>query len=274
MIDLIDLHTHTIACGHAYNTLYEMAQSASEKGLALFGSSDHAPAMPGSCHEYYFTNFRVIPRVLYRMPILMGAELNILDFDGQVDLPPDILKKMDYAIASIHIQCIAKGTAADYTRAYVKAMENPLIHIIGHPDDSRLPADYDTLAAAARETHTLLEINNSSLRPGSIRIGAKDNCARLLERCAHYGASVIMGSDAHCEADAGNHRYAIELLEELQFPEDLIVNTSLDRAASFLPCLAARLDEPLLRAREADARLAPSHSAAADEPSVGGGMEK
>ena len=88
MIDLIDLHTHTIACGHAYNTLYEMAQSASEKGLALFGSSDHAPAMPGSCHEYYFTNFRVIPRVLYRMPILMGAELNILDFDGQVDLPP------------------------------------------------------------------------------------------------------------------------------------------------------------------------------------------
>ena len=29
MIDLMDLHTHTIACGHAYNTLYEMARSAS-----------------------------------------------------------------------------------------------------------------------------------------------------------------------------------------------------------------------------------------------------
>ena len=131
---------------------------------------------------------------------------------------------------------------------------------------------FHAVAAAARETHTLLEINNSSLRPGSIRIGAKDNCARLLERCAHYGASVIMGSDAHCEADAGNHRYAIELLEELQFPEELIVNTSLDRAASFLPCLAARLDDPLLRAREADARRVPSHSAATDEPSVSGGM--
>ena len=26
MIDLLDLHTHTIASGHAYNTLYEMAQ--------------------------------------------------------------------------------------------------------------------------------------------------------------------------------------------------------------------------------------------------------
>lgn len=37
MIDLLDLHTHTIASGHAYNTLYEMAQSAAEKGLALYG---------------------------------------------------------------------------------------------------------------------------------------------------------------------------------------------------------------------------------------------
>ena len=51
MIDLLDLHTHTIASGHAYNTLYEMAQSAAEKGLALYGCSEHAPAMPGSCHR-------------------------------------------------------------------------------------------------------------------------------------------------------------------------------------------------------------------------------
>ncbi len=251
MIDLMDLHTHTLACGHAYNTLYEMARSASEKGVPLFGSSDHAPAMPGSCHKYYFTNFRVIPRTLFGMPLLMGAELNITDFDGQVDLPQDILRKMDYAIASIHIQCIDRGTAADYTRAYVGAIENPLIHIIGHPDDSRLPADYDTLAAAAKEHHTLLEVNNSSLTPGSVRVGAADNYAKLLERCAHYGTSIIMGSDAHSEADAGNHLHAIKFLEELQFPEELVANTSLERAASFIPSLAARLDDPLLRARAA-----------------------
>ena len=193
MIDLMDLHTHTLACGHAYNTLYEMARSASEKGVPLFGSSDHAPAMPGSCHKYYFTNFRVIPRTLFGMPLLMGAELNITDFDGQVDLPQDILRKMDYAIASIHIQCIDRGTAADYTRAYVGAIENPLIHIIGHPDDSRLPADYDTLAAAAKEHHTLLEVNNSSLTPGSVRGGRSrqlretSGAVRPLRNLHYYG---------------------------------------------------------------------------------------
>ena len=60
MKDIMDLHTHTTASGHAYNTLYEMARSASEKGLTLFGSTDHAPKMPGTCHEFYFINFKDI----------------------------------------------------------------------------------------------------------------------------------------------------------------------------------------------------------------------
>ncbi len=56
MKDILDLHTHTIASGHAYNTLYEMAQAAADKGLAVYGCSEHAPSMPGTCHEFYFTN--------------------------------------------------------------------------------------------------------------------------------------------------------------------------------------------------------------------------
>ena len=64
MKDILDLHTHTIASGHAYNTLYEMAQAAADKGLAVYGCSEHAPSMPGTCHEFYFTNFKVLPRVI------------------------------------------------------------------------------------------------------------------------------------------------------------------------------------------------------------------
>ena len=36
-----------------------MVHSASVKGLSLFGCSDHAPAMPGSCHSFHFINFKV-----------------------------------------------------------------------------------------------------------------------------------------------------------------------------------------------------------------------
>lgn len=239
MNDIMDLHTHTAASGHAYNSLYEMAQSASQKGLALFGSTDHAPKMPGTCHEYYFMNFKVIPRSLFGIKIMMGVELNILDYSGSVDLRPELLERMDYSIASIHDPCYENGTAAENTRAYIGAIENPLIHIIGHPDDGRFPVDYDTLVAAAAENHTLLEVNNSSLHPLSGRQNARANYRVMLELCKHYRASVILDSDAHMETDVGNHSRVWELISELDFPEELIVNASLDRLLPYIPKLEA-----------------------------------
>lgn len=244
MIDLLDLHTHTTASGHAYNSLYEMVHSASVKGLSLFGCSDHAPAMPGSSHYYHFINFKVLPRTLYGMKLLMGVELNIMDFEGNVDLDQDFLEKLDYSIASLHQPCIKSGTASQNTDAYLGAMKNPAIHIIGHPDDSRFPIDYDTLTAAAREHHKLLEVNNSSLTPLSYRQGVRENYVKMLELCRHYRTPVIVNSDAHCEADSGNHASAYALLEELDFPQELVVNTSLELLSAYIPRLNAILAQP------------------------------
>ena len=41
-------------------------------------------------------------------------------------------------------------------------MDNPYVNIIGHPDDSRYPVDYEQLVRAAGEKHVLLELNNTS----------------------------------------------------------------------------------------------------------------
>ncbi len=241
MNDIMDLHTHTVASGHAYNTLYEMARSAKDKGLSLMGSTDHAPKMPGTCHEFYFINFKVIPRTLFGVKILMGTELNILDHTGRVDLKKSLLEKMDYSIASIHEPCYKNGTTSENTMAYVKAIENPLIHIIGHPDDSRFPVDYDTLVSAAAENKTLLELNSSSLHPLSPRQNAGDNYRTILNLCRRYRASIIINSDAHIETDVGNHERAWELINEVGFPEELIVNHSMERLLPYIPKLEAYL---------------------------------
>ena len=52
-----------------------------------------------------------------------------------------------------------------------------------------------------------------------------------------YGTSIIIDSDAHCENDVGNHEMAHRLLADLHFPEELVVNTSLSKAAAFIPSL-------------------------------------
>ena len=148
---------------------------------------------------------------------------------------------MDYSIASLHEPCYKSGTSAENTRAYIGAIENPLIHIIGHPDDSRFPVDYDTLVSAAAENHTLLELNSSSLHPLSARINAAENYRIMLELCKRYHASVIIDSDAHIEADVGNHTRAWELINEMNFPEELIVNSSFEKLLPYIPKLEAYL---------------------------------
>ena len=80
--DKMDLHTHTIASGHAYNTRNEMIAAALEKGLEILAITEHAPAMPGSCEQIYFSNYKVLPRNHGDLTVLYGAELNILDYVG------------------------------------------------------------------------------------------------------------------------------------------------------------------------------------------------
>ena len=82
----LDVHTHTVASGHAFSTLQEMVQAAADKGLQLLGITEHAPSLPGTCAPIYFRNLHVVPRRMYGVELLLGAELNILDYQGTIDL--------------------------------------------------------------------------------------------------------------------------------------------------------------------------------------------
>lgn len=219
-----DLHTHTVASGHAYCTIKEMAKAASEKGLKLLGITEHAPMMPGTCHEFYFHNLKVVPRQMYGIDLLLGAEVNIMDFDGNVDLREKELKNLDVVIASLHTVCIVPGTKEENTNAYLKVMENPYINIIGHPDDGRYPVDYQALVQKAKETGKLIEINNHSLSPICFREGARENDLKLLRYCKEYEVPVVMGSDAHIDTRIALYDNIYPLLKETEFPVQLIVN--------------------------------------------------
>lgn len=226
MKDLLDVHTHTIASVHAYSTLREMITAAKEKGLRLIGIADHAPSMPGAFHEFYFCNFKVIRPEAYGIDVVMGAELNILDFTGSVDLKEHLLSRLDYAIASLHDPCIRPGTIAQNTAALIGAMRHPKVKIIGHPDNPMYPVDFSALARAAHDQHVLLEINNSSYTPGGSRAGSRELVSDLLTACQKYGTAVILGSDAHIDLDVGNHHYAQEMIASCNFPEELVINGS------------------------------------------------
>ena len=234
MKDLLDVHTHTTASLHAYSTLRENVSAAKDKGLELVGISDHAPHMPGSAHDYYFLNFRVIPREIDGVKIVMGAELNIIDYSGSTDLPAQILKRLDYAIASLHNPCIEVGSLAENTAALIGVMRNPHVVIIGHPDNPLYPVDFDAVAKAAADNHVLLEVNNSSYKSGGYRAGSRDKAKLMLAACKKYGTEVIMNSDAHFYSDVGNHSLSEEILRENNFPAELVVNYDVEKFSTHI----------------------------------------
>lgn len=230
----LDTHTHTIASGHAYNTIDEMAKAASEKGLELLAITEHAMSMPGTCHQYYFENLKVVPRQMHGMRLMLGTEANIIDFNGKLDMPDYLLEKMDLVIASMHLPCIVTGTKEENTNAMIGAMKHKCVSIIGHPDDDRIPVDYEALVKAAKENSVLLELNNSSLNPNGFRQNARENDIKLLTLCKEHGVYISLGSDAHYKDDIANFGYAMELLKEVDFPEELIANTDVDKFLSLL----------------------------------------
>lgn len=231
---LLDVHTHTLVSGHAYSTIREMAQAACKHNLALLGISEHAPNMPGSCQAFYFQNLNVIHRDDYAIPLLFGSELNILDENGSVDLTTEVMSSLDYNIASLHPPCIPFMTKEATTKTILRVIENKHIHMIGHLDDARYPLDYNAVAKAAKEFHTLLEVNNSSLMPNSFRRSAKENYKELLAACEKYGTKIILNSDAHVDSDVGRHDLSDALIQEHGFPEELIVNSSLESFYAYL----------------------------------------
>ena len=237
MKDILDVHIHTTASGHAYSTFGEVIAAAKSKGLELVGIADHAPSVPGVSHSFHFVNFKVIPRDAYGMKIAMGAELNIIDYSGSTDLPAKILKKLDYTIASLHRECIDTGSVDENTAALIGAMRNPHVVILGHPDNPQFPADLDAVARAAKDSGVLLEVNNSSYTPNAHRAGSAENAKLMLAACKRYGTKVIMGSDAHIDLDVGNHALSQKLLADNDFPEELVVNSDIEK---FFDCIRHR----------------------------------
>ena len=224
----LDMHTHTLASGHAFSTLQEMAKAGAEKGLKLLGITEHTPGIPGTCDPIYFRNLHVVPRQMYGIELMLGAEINILNGKGTFDADEDLMRRLDLRIAGIHLLCYEHGTKEENTHGMVQAIRHPYIQIISHPGDGTAKLDFEPMVLASKECGTLLEINNSSLKPTRNKVDARDNNLELLRLCKQYEVPVILGSDAHISFDIANYEYLYPLLQETEFPEALIVNRSVE----------------------------------------------
>lgn len=257
-----DPHTHTLFSRHAYSTLEENIRAASAKGLELLGTTEHYSTMlypeddPRSFQ--YYENFHVWPREVGGVYLCHGAEADIVDLDGNLfghdiwfdhhfsgrrlkeprRLKDIVSKGCDYIIASVHDRTIARGaTRAQMTQAYLGALDDPKVFILGHIGRSGLDVDFDEILIHARELGKCIEINNHSLM-GPRRASSYPRCRAIAERCAELGVGIVTSSDAHISYSVGDFDAVESLLDEVHVPEELVVTRS---RQAFLSALDAAL---------------------------------
>jgi DNA polymerase (family 10) len=190
-----DLHSHTTA-SDGTASVDEMALAAADAGYEYLAITDHSASMgfgsDVSPDELRAQIERIRGVEVDGVELLAGSEVNILP-DGSLDYEDELLAELDWIVASVHTSF--RMTADAMTERITRAIEHPLVDVIGHPSgrkiEQRLPYEYDlegVIEAAAR-TGTMLEINANPNRRDLNDIQAR--------AAAAAGVPLVISTDAH-----------------------------------------------------------------------------
>jgi DNA polymerase (family 10) len=204
-----DLHAHTKATdGH--NTIEEMALAAKQMGLDYIAITEHSKRLTmthGLDEKRLLQQMEEIDRLNTRLKgitVLKGIEVDILE-DGALDLPDDILGRLDLVIGAVHSKFHL--SRAKQTTRILKAMDHPHFTMLAHPSgrllEQREPYDVDMarIIHHASERGCYLELNAHPER-----LDLLDTHCRMAKGA---GVLVSINSDAHSIADFNNLKYGI-----------------------------------------------------------------
>lgn len=228
---LLDGHIHTLECGHAYNTITEMARAGKERGLEMLCWTEHGPELEDSASPLFFSNMRVIPPEIEGIRVLKGIEANILTPEGDLDLYDRFADRMEVVSASLHSNTFKPQDLVTNTEAVLGAIQNPYVDFLCHLGNPEYPIDHEKIVKEAAKHNKLIEVNNGSFY---IRTGSRDNCIEIAKLCIKYDVPIIVGTDAHFSNAVGRFPYARKALDIAQVPDELIINIEPERLIDYL----------------------------------------
>lgn len=235
----IDTHVHSILSDHAHSTMTELAKSAAEYGLKGFVETEHGPAIDG-CPPNFFFRTTLVPKHKNGVRIYFGCEANIMSSTGDIDIFAEHLRNLDFVNAAMHDPCFPPSNRVYHTRSLLNAIKNPLIDCIAHPENPVFPVDMDTVVFAAAKYNKILEVNNNSFM---VRPGGRKQFLDMLESCKEAGVRITVASDCHVDDGVGRVDLAMELIEEMNFPENLIINATMESFGEYLQERRTRVEE-------------------------------
>ncbi len=220
-----DLHSHTRATD-GRSSLEEMARAARERGyeyLAITDHSKHVTVARGLDARRLGEQIEEIDRLNEKLDdivLLKGIEVDILE-DGSLDLPEDILKKLDLVVCAVHYKF--NLSAEKQTDRIIKGMDNPYFTILAHPTGRMIgqrepyQLDMERLMKAAKETNCFLEINAQPDRLDLTEVYAK--------MAKEMGIMIAISTDAHSVNELDFMRFGVYQARRGWLESEDVVNT-------------------------------------------------
>lgn len=220
-----ELHAHTTASDGAM-TILELAQAAKDRGFHTIAVTDHSKSsvIAGGLDEdrlrRHIDAIREADAEIKGITILAGSEVDILA-DGSLDYDDELLAQLDIVVASPHAALSQPPDKA--TKRLLKAVEHPLVHILGHPTGRLVgrregfSPDIAAISAAAVEHSVALEVNANWLR-----LDLRDvHIATALKA----GALIAIDCDVHSPKDYDHLRYGVLTARRGGLTADSCLNT-------------------------------------------------
>ena len=220
-----DLHAHT-AASDGKNSLKEMAQAAKEMGYEYLAITDHskgqtqADGLSEDGLRRQVDEIHSLNEELDGIRLLASCEVDILE-DGSLDFSDTLLERLDLVVASVHSHL---DLAEDkQTERMIRAMDIPLVSIIGHPTGRRIgerkscALDMERVLEAAKDRGCVLELNANP-----IRLDLSDVYCRM---AAERGVGIVISTDAHSTSGLDNMRYGVDQARRGWLSAGNVVNT-------------------------------------------------
>lgn len=227
----VDTHVHSVICEHAYSTIGENINYAKKIGLKGVAITDHGPKHSPFDNSLHFYNLDVIPEMVDGVRFIRGAEVNILNGEGKLDLSNGFLKRLEWVLAGFHGTPDYEITEEIVNNGYLNALKNPYVDCLSHIGQPKFKCDYGLVVNAAKEHGKIIEINNNSFH---IRPGSEKNCLEVASLCKEKGVYITVSSDAHFYTMIGNYENAFGILRKVNFPKELILNRTLESFENYL----------------------------------------
>lgn len=242
-----DYHTHTVY-SHGEGTILDNARAAKEKGLEVVGIADHGPANWGhigttdlAVFDRIIDESKMVQMELGGIKVLAGTEANVVSYQGELDVPLELQRKLDQVLAGLHVAIHPKSfkdgvkflsqwtlgklskrikmkARNDNTKAVIAAVYNNEIDIITHPG-LNISIDTPELARACVKSDTALEINAGH--------GVKS--IDFIQAAADQGVKFAIGSDAHQPEKVGKVEAGVKAARLAGLNPEQIINVRLKK---------------------------------------------